>query len=132
MPSFLHRVFARCTLAADMEHHVRFLRNILENKNQNMNVINRKIDNFFTKRSCSKVLKISTARVVKNSRTINVKFDGVSKMHLFTQSCLLTSYKASGTAKPRIVFSSLPRVIARISTKRKVLGMVKKRISIDP
>ena len=127
MPSFLHRVFARCTQAGDTKHHVQFLRKILNHRNQNMGVINRKIDAFFTKRSRSKN-HITPVKVGKSRRTVNVKFDAVSRMHLFSRSCILESYRASGAARPRIVFSSLPRVMSRISTKRKVLGMVKKRL----
>ena len=133
VPSFLHRVFARCTDPADMKHHIRFLRKVLDSRNQNMLVINRKFDTFFTKRTTAnpRVRAISHQKAGKNKRSIIVKFDGVSKMHLFTQSCILTSYKASGIVKPRILYSSLPKMIAKIVTKRRVLAMVKEKLNLD-
>ena len=54
VPSFLHRAFARCTLAGDTKHHVQFLRKILENRSQNLQVTNRKFDAFFSKKSQKK------------------------------------------------------------------------------
>ena len=129
VPSFLHRVFARCTDSKDVDHHVQFLRKILKNRNQNTKVIAGKFDTFFSKRLKVKdCISLGAMGTTRSGRSINVKFDGVSKMHLFSRSCIIAGYKASGTAKPRIIFSSLPRVVSRISTKRKVLAIVKKRI----
>ena len=128
MPSFLHRVFARCTDSKDVDHHVQFLRKILKNRNQNTKVIAGKFDTFFSNRLEVKDCKSLGVKSNRPGRSVNVKFDGVSKLHLFSQSCIVAGYKASGTAKPRIIFSSLPRVVSRISTKRKVLAIVKKRI----
>ena len=129
VPSFLHRAFARCTLAGDTKHHVQFLRKILENRSQNLQVTNRKFDAFFSKKSQKKVDgPVKTGCVAKRKRVIIVKFDTVSKMHLFTQSCILASYRASGASKPRFIYTSLPRVIPRITTKRRVLKIVKKKI----
>ena len=107
-----------------MEHHVRFLRKVLDSRNQNMLVINRKFDTFFTKRATAnpRVRAISHQKAGKNKQ---------SKMHLFTQSCILTSYKASGIVKPRILYSSLPKMIAKIVTKRRVLAMVKEKLNLE-
>ena len=77
MPSFLHRVFARCTDSKDVDHHVQFLRKILKNRNQNTKVIAGKFDTFFSKR-----LKVKDAKCTRPGRSINVKLDGVSKLHL--------------------------------------------------
>ena len=129
VPSFLHRAFARCTLAADTQHHIKFLRKILEHRNQNLKVTEKKIDAFFSKKLEKKVNdQVNSGRVRKNKNGISVKFDTVSKMQSFTQSCILTSYRASGASRPRIIYTSLKRVIPRITTKRRVLRMVKKII----
>ena len=93
-----------------------------------MKVINRKFDSFFIKRR-AKVLGESSKVVDRSGRVVTVKFDTVSKVHLFSKSCILASYKASGFSKPRVVYSSLPKVMAKVSTKRSVLGRVKRRIN---
>ena len=127
MPSFLHRVFTRCTMPQDVKHHIQFLKTILKHRNQNMKVIEGKFETFFTKRHQPR----TRAKAARTRSILNLKFDAVSKMHLFTQKCILSSYKSSSTAKPRIVYSSLPRVMSRISTKRKVLSIVKKQCVIS-
>lgn len=129
MPSFLHRVFSRCTMLQDVQHHIQFLRKILQHRNQNEKVIGGKFETFFAKKSRAKPRTLAKAGTTRG--ILNLKFDGVTKMHLFTQRCILRSYKASSTAKPRIIFSSLPRVMARISSKRKVLATVKKMMFPD-
>ena len=59
---------------------------------------------------------------------MSIKFDLVSKLHLFTRTCILASYKAAGVLKPRIIYSSLPKVMSRFYTKRSVLGKVRKKM----
>ena len=134
MPSFLHRVFTRCTMPQDAKHHIQFLKTILKHRNQNMKVVEGKFESYFSKRRQPRTRAKAARTRAKAARTrsiLNLKFDAVSKMHLFTQKCILSSYKASSTAKPRIVYSSLPRVMSRISTKRKVLSIVKKQCVIS-
>ena len=97
-----------------------------------MIVTKNKIDAFFNKRKKVQTGRVDKIRNAKIRSAIIVKFDQVSKMHLLSQFCILASYKASGAAKPRIVYTSLPKILSRFSTKRKVLKMVKRRMIAAP
>ena len=114
----------------DMEHHLQFLKTVLSHRNQNMKVVKNKIDKFFKNRRAKK--RINELKMFTNERRVmSVKFDAVSKSHLFSRSCILASYKASGVPKPSLVYSSLPKIMDRISTKRSVLRKVKERINLS-
>ena len=116
VPSFLHRAHKRCTLLGDTYHHVQFLRTILEHRQQNMQVVKSKMKAYFCKQR--RLRKLSRPKRLKNpGRVISIKFDLVSKLHLFTRTCILASYKAAGVLKPRIIYSSLPKVMSRFYTK---------------
>ena len=69
-------------------------------------------------------------KVATRKQVTSVKFDMISKMHLYSRSCIVSSYKAAGKQLPRIVYSSLPRIMSKVYTKRSVLGKVKKRLGI--
>ena len=72
------------------------MKKVLEHKNQNQRIIKSKFDSFFDKRRIAKFQKINRKTILKTSRVTSVKFDRVSKMHLFTRSCIISSYKAAG------------------------------------
>ena len=129
MPSFLHRVFSRCTKNRDIDHHVQFLRRILKDRCQNMKCIEVRFRAFFNKKHEFKRMSLERAKSDEVKMSTIIKFDSVSMLHLFTRKCILSSYKASGSAKPRFILSNLPRVMSRITTKRKVLSMIRKQQS---
>ena len=110
-----------------MKHHIQFLKAILENRNQNMAVIHNKFDAFFSKLRGSVNSNSEGAPAI--SSVVSVKFDIVSKVHMFTRPCITESYKACGMPCPNFVYSSLPKVMEKISTKRSVVGKVKATIS---
>ena len=111
----------------DIRHHMQFLKSVLEHRNQNMTVVHNKFDAFTLRqrKTAGKAKKKAPA----DKRIVNIKFDTVSKLHLFTRSCITASYKAAGLTCPRVVYSSLPKVISKFSTKRSVVGKVKERIN---
>ena len=127
VPSFLHRVYSRCTRAEDISHHIQFLKTVLEHRAQNMNDIHVKLAEFYAKRKSSN----STGNVVKTEyRTVtSVTFDAVSKIHMLTKQCIFETYKLAGIQCPRIVYTSLPKLGTKVSTKRSVLGKVKSLIA---
>jgi hypothetical protein len=91
-----------------------------------MQAVKGKFKSFYSKhyqRDC-----LAKSRPESRRRVTSVKFDLVSKMHLYSQSCIVSSYKAAGKPKPRIVYSSLPKVMSRVYTKRSVLRKVKTKI----
>ena len=124
VPSFLHRAHKRCTLLSDTYHHVELLKTVLKNRKQDMKVIDSKIKMFYNNRRNSK--PASVKRLVNTKRVVSVKYDSVSSMHLFTRTCIMKSYKAAGVKSPRIVHSSLPKVMTKLYSKRSVLTQVKK------
>ena len=100
-----------------------------------MNVIQNKFDAFFSKLRKTSRDNSDDASASNNSDNANanrsvvsVKFDAVSNIHLFTRTCITESYKACGMPCPRLVYSSLPKVMEKFSTKRSVVGKVKERI----
>ena len=127
MPSFLHRVYSRCTRAEDISHHIQFLKTVLEHRAQNMNDIHVKLAEFHAKRKSSN----STGNVVKTEyRTVtSVTFDAVSKIHMLTKQCIFETYKLAEVQCQRIVYTSLPKLGTKVSTKRSVLGKVKSLIA---
>ena len=72
-------------------------------------------------------MKPHTIKKLKNTgrRVVSIKFDLVSKMHRFSRSCIVESYKAAGVSRPRMVYSSLPKVMGKLYTKRSVLSKVR-------
>ena len=125
LPSFLHRVQKRFTLLGDTCHHLQLLKQVLHHRNQNMTVIHSKIKKFYSKMQEGQVIKLGSD---SRKKVTSIKFDSVSKMHFFTRSCILTSYKAAGRPSPRIVFSSLPKIMSRFYTKRSVIRKVKTQV----
>ena len=124
VPSFLNRVVRRCTDRPDRQHHIKFLDRMLRHRNQNMTDIKNKFHSFFVK--------------IKNPRSITVKrdyrhcikitFDTTSGIHRLTRSSLLEAYKKLGRKRPLIVYSSLPKVLSHIITKRKLLKRIKSHV----
>ena len=90
-----------------------------------MHVVESKIKKFFSNQHRGRVLKVKP-RISK--KVTSIKFDRISKMHMFTKNCLVSSYKAAGRLRPRIVHSSLPKVMSRFYTKRAVLRKVKSKV----
>ena len=121
VPSFLHRAHKRCTESNDKQHHASFLLRILENRNQDMKIIKRKFGIFMRKLRKPSVVK--TRQHFKN--IVKLRFDAPSKINLFTRSCILSSYKNVRKPAPRIIHSSLPKVMSYLVTKRSVLRKVK-------
>ena len=128
VPSFLHRAHKRFTLLGDTYHHVELLRTVLQYRKQDMNVIDSKIKNFYNNRRKSR--SDSVKRLVNTRRVVSIKYDSVSHMHLFTRRCILKSYKAAGVSSPKIVHSSLPKVMSKLYTKRSVLSQLRSTINI--
>ena len=123
MPSFLHRVYNRCTHQEDISHHIQFLKNILQHRDQNMTIIHRKIKHFHEERKLEVLVPCNSNTDYRS--VVSITYDTVSKVHNYTQECISKAYKVSGEQCPRIVHSSLPKLGNRISTKRTVLGKVK-------
>ena len=112
----------------DIRHHVEFLKQVLCHRNQNMQVLESKFERFFTKRMRERHQHAESRRVHRRSSVASVKFDQVSKMHLYSRCCIISSYKAAGRQNPRIIYSSLPKVMSRVYTKRSVIRKVKNKI----
>lgn len=90
-----------------------------------MLAVESKLKKFYTKKRGGRVFKAET---VKMKQVTSIKFDLVSKIHLYSQSCLVSSYKAAGRPSPRIVYSSLPKVMARFYSKRSVIRKVRNEV----
>ena len=90
-----------------------------------MPAVESKIQKFYSKLHGGKVVKTKSKSL---KQVLSIKFDQVSKMHLFSKTCLVSSYKAAGRPRPQIVYSSLPKVMRRLYTKRAVLGKVRSKI----
>ena len=100
------------------------LKTVLKNRKQDMKVIDSKIKMFYNNRRKPKPALVK--RLVNTRRVVSVKYDSVSNMHLFTRTSIMKSYKAAGVKSPRIVHSSLPKVMTKLYSKRSVLTQVKK------
>ena len=87
-----------------------------------MKVIDSKIRRFYSIRSAGR-----DVRSIHKDRKIGtcIKFDRVSMMHLYSRSCLLSSYKAAGVHRPRFIYTSMPKLISRFYTKRSVLRKIR-------
>ena len=117
----MHRVYNRCTENEDINHHTQFLKNVLDHRAQNKNVICGKFSSFHAKRkNPERFLRRKSNRIATS-----VTFDAVSKIHLFTRSCMTRSYSHIGLDSPPEVYSSFPKSGSKVSTKRSILGKVK-------
>ena len=58
-------------------------------------------------------------------RLVKLRFDAVSKIHVFTRSCVLQSYKRVNRTHPLIVYYSTGKVISSLITKRALLQKVR-------
>jgi hypothetical protein len=67
-----------------------------------MKVVKNKIDAFFATRRKGKRQRKAPKIEDKLGKVTSLTFDTVSKLHIFSRSCILRSYKASGVRKPRI------------------------------
>ena len=121
VPSFLNRVVRRCTDRPDRQHHIKFLDRMLRHRNQNMTDIKNKFHCFFVK------MKNPRSITMKRDyrQCIKITFDATSGIHKLTRSSLLEAYKRLGRRRPLIVYSSLPKVLSHIITKRKLLKRIK-------
>ena len=121
VPSFLHRAHKRCTDRCDKQHHASFLLRVLQNRNQDMKIIKRKFDI-----SMRKLKKPPVAKARQHfGNIVKLRYDRPSKFHLLTRSCILSSYKNVRKPAPRVIHSSLPKIMSRLVTKRSVLRKVK-------
>ena len=86
-----------------------------------MRAINARIKRFYSRQNAGRITKVN-----RGSRKLitRIKFDAVSKMHQYSKSCLLASYRAAGLT-PRFVYTSLPRVLSKFYSKRTVVKKVK-------
>ena len=89
-----------------------------------MPAIESKIKKFFTRKHSGKLSKHKSGL---ENRVSSIKFDLVSKMHQYSKSCLLASYKAAGRPVPRLVYSSLPKVMTRFYSKCSVIRKIKSK-----
>ena len=92
-------------------------------------MVRSKFERFFAKRRLGRK-QLVKPRVERRKQVTSVKFDMVSKMHLHSRLCIVSSYKAAGRQLPRIVYSSLPKVMSKVYTKRSVIGKVQKKMGI--
>ena len=122
VPSFMHRVYSRCTDHTDRNFHSRFIKRVLEHRSQDMALINGRFADFHVRRKRSLTVSRKSPSFVFAT---SVTFDEVSKVHLFTKRCIIRSYEHVRLDSPPIVFSSFPKLGTKISTKRTVFGKVK-------
>ena len=128
MPSFMHRVYSRCTENDDRNHHTQFMKKVLEHRSQDMSKILDRFEDFHVKRRRSLAGQKRSSDFVFATP---VTYDELSKVNLFTKRCIISSYEQVGLESPPIVYSSFPKLGSRISTKRSVLGKVKLAINRD-
>ena len=104
-------------------HHRRLLKHVLRHKNQNMQAVGGRARSYFARLHAGKIIKKEPVR-----RVTCIRFDGVSRMHQYSRTCIVASYKAAGLRGPRVVYTSLPRVMSRFYSKRTVLKKVKAKL----
>ena len=104
-------------------HHRRLLKQVLSYKNQNMQAVGARARKYIARLHAGKVTKEEPVR-----RVTSIRYDGVSRMHHYSRACVVASYKAAGLKGPRVVYTSLPRVMSRFYSKRAVLKKIKAKI----
>ena len=119
--NFLHRIHKRCTDSDEINHHMHFMLSIMSCRDQNMDEVMRKFNKF-------KLPKVKNLNVEKQGTRLLLKHDGVSSSHKFSYYCLKVAFESIGLSTPNIVFTSLPKIMAGVSTKRDVIGQVKRNI----
>ena len=121
----MHRIHNRCTTPEERNHHLNFMLNVLRCRDQDMKVVHEKFENFMSKSAT----KIKHKRP-KWSSTVLIKYDAVSESHNFSKNCILAAIDSIDYEKPSIVYTSQQKLIVGISSKRDILGKVKRSLDI--
>ena len=56
VPSYLHRIYDRCSTTGEVNHHIKCMRTILKNRSQDMDVVQKKSKRFYMKNKLVKKL----------------------------------------------------------------------------
>ena len=114
MPSFLHRVYGRCTRQVDIDHHIGFMKNILRLRHHDMKLVNTRFKRFHAKR-----LERKKAFIFRGATVVT--YDAVTKVHVVTRNIICKASRASGLDIFPFVCTSLPKLKNRLFSKRLVL-----------
>ena len=118
----MHRIHNRCTSPEERSHHLSFMLNVLRCRDQDMKVVHEKFENFMSRSS------VKAHKLPKWSSTILIKYDAVSESHNFSKNCIISAISSIEHEKPSIVYTSQQKLIVGISSKRDILGKVKRSL----
>ena len=122
VPISLHRIHTRNTLQADIHNHLHFMHKLLQSRLQNPAEVKRKTRNYFLKRSGTTKSRVQKKNDFKDCCI--VKFDRVTRRHIFLSSLLRRSF-----VKLRLMHKSGRSIGSLLCPKRKVIGMLSKKFS---
>ena len=115
VPISLHRAHTRCTDPRDTQHHIQFMKTIVQARNQDASTVLKKYKSFFNKRrkgfAAVKKSKLSV-------RTTPVIFDGVTGQHEKVGGLIRSCFKGN----VRVVYKSRNKVASILCPKRKTIS----------
>ena len=114
VPISLHRAFTRCSDMRDTNHHISFMKRMVQTRKQNPDEVQRKLNNFFKKR---RLIKPSKEKKLVETLTTPVMYDNLSKQHMFVDKLCRDSFGD----RIQVVYKSRNKVASVLCPKRKTI-----------
>ena len=89
IPISLFRIHTRCSRTDDINHHLSFMYQMVKHRDQDPEVVSKKIRRYFTKKKILQVTKTSSRLGV---RSTSITYDRISNRHIFLKGLLTTSF----------------------------------------
>ena len=111
VPISLYRAHSRCTDSADVNHHISFMKNIVQARNQDPTSVHQKYEAFFKKRRSGH----QSMRTFTKVKTTPILYDSVSGQHRIVRRLVKSSFGSS----LNVVYKSRSKVPSLLCPKRK-------------
>ena len=121
VPISLYRAHTRCTDPRDINHHISFMKNICQARNQDMAQVKKKYDKFFQKRRKPASKNNALSDKMIRQKTTPITYDCVSDQHKFVGSLIKDSFTRGAL---QLVYRSRQNVGSAVCPKRKTIKKV--------
>ena len=122
VPITVHRIYKRCTLAADRDHHFIFILRILQHRSQDMKLV---YDNIakYRNRFRRPPGRAVPSRLARYKQSYSTTYDSHTRSHVFVSGIVKRCDK---NKLMRSVLISLPSLASILCPKRKIIKKLQK------
>ena len=120
VPSYMHRIYNRCTTNTSISHHLTFMMKMLECRDQDLSVVRKKYKSFMDKR----LYPNSHKRNYTYNGPVLIHYDAASNSHVFVKDVIFETYKKVGVTMPPIVHRSMPKIMSILTSKGAVIRKI--------